>query len=211
MPIYEAWIRAYNFVGHMPFSDRRGNGISANESLWKWARTFQYAIPAQRPNRFDYWRPTGLTEQQVLENKFGQTRTAVVIEPYLRDYILSFDNGHQEPTEWPDLLSIVKSVRSRYPELVTVDQCVAIINDIAKSAPPEYEFGLLKKPGGNHGTLSNGTPCSVDWIVSKALEKGTDCLVSCPSSTEGPLLGPANPTWPPDGEEFNLDNWVEPI
>ena len=88
MPLYEEWIREYPIVAHLPFSDRRGNGIAANQSLWNWARTFQYAIPFGRPNRFDYWRPSGVSIKEILENKFGQTRASVVIEPYLREDIL---------------------------------------------------------------------------------------------------------------------------
>jgi hypothetical protein len=210
MPLYDKWLREFNFVGHMPFSDRRGNAISSNQSLWNWARAFQYAIPAGRPNRFDYWRPAGMSEKQVLDNKLHQSRPAVVLEKYLRDYILNFDEGG-EPLEWPDLLPIVKQVRAKYPDLVNVDQCVAIVNEVSKLAPAKYEFGLLVKNGGNHGTLPDGTKCSVDWCVSKALGLGTDCLISTPSSTEGPALSTASPNWGSQGEEFDISKWKEPI
>ena len=209
MPLYEKWIRNFNFVGHMPFSDRRGNAISSNENLWLWARRFQYAIPAGRPNRFDYWRPAGMSEKQVLDNKLHQSRAAVVLEPYLRDYILNFDNG-SESLEWPDLLPLVKEVRAKYPEKITCDECVKVVNEVAKHAPAQYEFGLLEKKSGNHGTLSNGTKCSVDWIVSRKLGKGCDCLISCPNSQDGPEKDVANPTWTMSPEEFDLTKWVEP-
>lgn len=210
MPLYERWLRLTNFVGHMPFSDRRGNAISSNPELHQWATAFKYAIPASRPNRFDYWRPSGLSEKQVLDNKLNQSRLAVVLEPYLREYILNFDNGG-EPLEWPDLLPLIKQVRATFPALVNVDQCVEIINQVAKLAPSQYQFGLLKKEGGNHGTRSDGARCSVDWCVSKVLKQGTDCLISTPSSTEGPVTAEARATWGNKGEEFNVENWKEPI
>jgi len=88
MPHYEAWLRTYQFVAHMPFSDRRGNAIAINPLLWNQARAFQFAIPSQRPNRFDYWRPTDSSIKDILINKLGQSRAAVVLEPYLREHIL---------------------------------------------------------------------------------------------------------------------------
>lgn len=88
MPFYELLMREYPIVAHLPFADRRGNGIASNPRLWDWARAFQYAIPFGRPNRFDYWRPSGLSNKEILENKFGQTRASIVLEPYLRADIL---------------------------------------------------------------------------------------------------------------------------
>ena len=88
MPIYKQWLRDYYFVAHMPFADRRGNGISSNPELWNQARAFQYAIPFERPNRFDYWVPSGSDILTILKNKLGQSRASVVLEPYLREDIL---------------------------------------------------------------------------------------------------------------------------
>ena len=96
MPHYETWLRTYQFVAHMPFADRRGNGIANNPRLWNWARMFQFAIPSQRPNRFDYWRPKDSSIEDILKNKLGQGRAAIVLEPYLREHILN-----EEPTPEP--------------------------------------------------------------------------------------------------------------
>lgn len=104
MPFYEEWLRLWNFVVHMPFSDRRGNAISNNESLWSWARAFQFAIPSSRPNRFDYWRPDNSEIEDILKNKLNQSRAAIVLEPYLREDILNkYENGDTGGDEEPDI------------------------------------------------------------------------------------------------------------
>lgn len=208
MPLYEDWLRNFNFVAHMPFSDRRGNAISANESLWKWATAFLYAIPFGRPNRYDYWRPEGESIEDILNNKFGQSRAAVVMEPYLREDILK---KYSEDSTWPDLLFDLDVVRAQYPELITVNQCAEILNKVAWINRLSG-WGLLRKDGGNHGSQpKTGISVSVDWLVNRDLGLGTDCLINCPSSTEGPEKAPANTTWPSLGQEFDLDNWVAPV
>jgi hypothetical protein len=103
MAFYEDWLRFNYFVCHMPFSDRRGNAISQNESLWEWARAFHYAIPAGRPNRYDYWRPSGTSIEKVLENKLGQSRAAIVLEPYLKEDILKKYEDEPDNNDEPEL------------------------------------------------------------------------------------------------------------
>jgi hypothetical protein len=115
-------------------------------------------------------------------------------------------------TEWPNLKDQLDEIRNQYPELITVDECVAIVNKLAWDNR-STGWGLLRKESGNHGSQpKTGISCSVDWIINKNLELGTDCLVSTPSSTEGPEKDIATPNWPEEGDDnFNIDNWTEPV
>ncbi len=219
MPIYESLLRNYYFVAHMPFSDRRGNAISSNKALWQWARGFQNAISLGKPNRFDYWRPAGTSIPEILKNKLGQSRAAVVLEPYLREAILEafpVEDPPPEPepepppsTEWPNLLPTIEHVRAKYPAMIDWDQSVAIVNEVAWIHRADG-FGCLRKDSGNHGQQPHtGTNCSVDWLVSNTFNLGKDCLGSTPNSDEG-TLGAANPQWG-EGEEFDLARWIAPV
>lgn len=97
VPFYEEWLRNFFFVAHMPFSDRRGNGIQKNENLWQAMRAFQYAIPFGQPNRFDYWIPEDASMLERLENKFGQSRASFVIEQDLQEDILDKYEDDTDP------------------------------------------------------------------------------------------------------------------
>lgn len=213
MPIYEQWLRDYYFVAHMPFADRRGNGISSNPELWNQARAFQYAIPFERPNRFDYWVPSGSDILTILKNKLGQSRASVVLESYLRADILSKYSNTPTPSPgvWPNLLSTLQQVRAEHPTKIGVDECVIILNKVAWMHRATG-WGLLHKPGGNHGAQpTTNIPVSVDWLVNNKLNKGADCIINAPSNVDGALTS-ANPTWPSDGEDIiDISIWVAPV
>lgn len=117
MPLYEQWMRDYNFVAFMPFADRRGVGISSDARLYDWAKAFHYAIPSDRPNRFDYWRPADNTVEDILINKLGQQRAAIVLEPYLRELILK--KTLNEDNELPDnpIQELWEIRRKLYPDV----------------------------------------------------------------------------------------------
>jgi hypothetical protein len=188
MPLYERWLRTYQFVGHAPFADKRGNGISANPSLWNWARAFQYAIPSTRPNRFDYWRPSGQSIKTILENKFGQSRAAIVMEPYLREDILSkYDentdppnggNGnHEEPSIDLDLLQeMVENAWSKYGGAPGGGNPLrgAILNEAAyeyNRMVGAIDVGLSKKESGSNVEQPHtGEKIAHDIIQAKPAE-----------------------------------------
>jgi hypothetical protein len=128
MPLYERWLWDFNIVCVMPFADRRPTGMTEHPELREHARAFQYAVPATRPNRFDYWKPAGQSAEAVLQNKLGQSRAAVVLEPYLRELILGLvndtepepgpapgppDGTHQATME----LAMVQLVREQHPHI----------------------------------------------------------------------------------------------
>lgn len=100
MGLYEKWIRDYPIVCFMPFADMRPTGMAQHPEFKEWARVFEYAIPSSRPNRFDYWQPEGVDPLTILKNKLGQSRAAVVLEPYLRELIL--EEFETDPKPDPD-------------------------------------------------------------------------------------------------------------
>jgi hypothetical protein len=216
MPLYNKWMIDFPIVCFMPFADRRPTGMLQHPEFREWAKAFLYAAPSGRPNRFDYWRPKGASEEEILKNKLGQSRAAIVLETYLREFILESleDQPEQPPTpeppgQWPNLLSELQEIRRKYPVSPTVDQCVAILNELAWNHRSEG-FGLLRKDGGNRGKQpKTGINCSVDWSVSDYYKRGVDCLVATPNSELGEE-GPAVPTWN-DGEEFDLSRWIAPV
>ncbi len=86
MPLYDQWLRKFFVVGLMPFADRRGNGIAKVPAFRAWAKAFLAANPA-RPNRFDYWVPSGGVAT-ALRNKLMQTTETIVLMPEEKTYIL---------------------------------------------------------------------------------------------------------------------------
>jgi hypothetical protein len=129
MPIYERWMWDFNIVCVMPFADRRPTGMTEHPELREHARAFQYAVPATRPNRFDYWQPSDQTPEQVLTNKLGQSRAAIVLEPYLRELILELVESDPEPEPGPEPgppdgthqatmeLAMLQLVREQHPHI----------------------------------------------------------------------------------------------
>jgi len=100
--------------------------------------------------------------------------------------------------------------RSKYPVLMTANECVEMLNAVAKGEGNGW--GLLKKEGGNHGIQPvTGIGCSVDWLLNKDLKLGTDCLIDGGNSTTG-KPGISKPTWPEHGEEWASGfEFVEPV
>jgi hypothetical protein len=88
MPLYDELLRRFLVCGFMPFSDRRGHGISADPALRAWAQAFLNANPG-RPNRFDYWTSTTNDIETVLRNKLGQTIEMVFLSQAEKQYLLS--------------------------------------------------------------------------------------------------------------------------
>ena len=148
MPVYEHLLREYYFVGHMPFSDRRGNAIATNPALWTWARAFQNAISLGRPNRYDYWQPSESSVLAVLRNKLGQSRQAVVLEPYLKAAILAkFTDASTPPPPPPSTPPRYRSQEDILPylerrwvelgvpqQIAAVKQATGIQNDAEMTA-----------------------------------------------------------------------------
>lgn len=216
MLVYQKLLADYEIVGFMPFADRRGNGIAKNQSLHDWAMAFKMANPA-RPNRFDYWQPASVDMTTLLKNKLGQSTLLITLTDAEKKFILDAlqappatgGGTTQPPTslQWPNLQGVLEAERAKYPEMITADQCVAIINAVAASHPG---LGLLKKPGGNHGLQpKSGIPCSVDWVIMKD-GRGADVL-SDGGNIDG-TLGRATPSWPaePSSDTQDPNNWVAP-
>lgn len=117
IPLYEKWINTFNIVCFMPFADRRPTGMIDNPEFREHARAFFYAAPSGRPNRFDYWRGSNDKPEDVLKNKLGQSRAAIVLEPYLRDYILEeIDDSTPPPPidEPPDVTDLDRFMRDQW-------------------------------------------------------------------------------------------------
>lgn len=86
MPLYEEWIRNYPICGVMPFADLRPSGMGDHPEFYNMARAFLDAIPANRPNRYDYWTPPmGAVES--LSNKLSQDIDLVVLSRSERRFL----------------------------------------------------------------------------------------------------------------------------
>lgn len=111
------------------------------------------------------------------------------------------------PMSIPNHLDTLKAVRAKYPELVDRDQAVAILNEVAWIHRAEG-FGLLAKPGGNHGAQPRtGTLCSIDWLVHRPSGQGFDAGVDGPDEKN---KGALRPVWG-SGENFDLSRFVAPV
>jgi len=133
MPLYEKWMWEFNIVCVMPFADRRPTGMEQHKELREHARAFQYAVPSTRPNRFDYWKPASTSAEEILKNKLGQSRAAVVLEPYLRELILNLVEGEgSEPQPGPEPpsngnqaseeLALMQQMKNEHPNINSCDE-----------------------------------------------------------------------------------------
>lgn len=210
MSLYDRWIREFAVVGVMPFADRRGNGIASHPELHAWARAFLMANPA-RPNRFDHWQPDSSDIDAVLRNKLRQTTELITLSAREKEYIIArLDGTSPLPTNWPDVSHTLQEVRGRYAASITADECVAVLNEVAWIHRASG-FGLLHKPGGNHGLQPRtGTPCSVDWLVHAPSGLGGDVLVDCPNVIDGPERAPAAASWA-EGKAFDVSRFIAPV
>lgn len=117
----------------------------------------------------------------------------------------------EEHMSFPNHLDTLKSVRAKYPEKVTPDEAVAMLNEVAWLHKDEG-LGLLRKDGGNHGHQpKTGIFCSCDWLVSVTAGLGSDVFVDGPDANTNPVtLGIAGPTWGA-GTSFDKTKFVAPV
>jgi hypothetical protein len=87
MPLYFELIQRFPICAVMPFADRRGHGIAADERLRAWAIALLRANPS-RPGRFDYWQSTQSSLTGVLRNKLGQSVELVVLSTEEKHFLL---------------------------------------------------------------------------------------------------------------------------
>jgi hypothetical protein len=71
MPVYERLIRRYRPGGIYLFSDGRGSGMRQTPSLKQQGDLFWAAVP-ERPSRYDYFIPRGMTPTEVIKKKLAQ-------------------------------------------------------------------------------------------------------------------------------------------
>lgn len=229
MPLYEKWLWDFPIVAFMPFADRRPTGMTEHPPLREWCRAFQYAVPATRPNRFDYWKPSDQTAEQVLTNKLGQSRAAVVLEPYLRELILEAVESDPDPEPEPepqppgtyppeleDQLELVTRLRNElFP-----DKIGQPLNDGEKAALwakhvawelRQYGVGLATaKPGSeNHGGVCPEAPNGITTDIV-AISNGVHWDFQIDGHS-----GAAFPTWAVEEDAQNYppiaDRWIPAI
>lgn len=103
----------------------------------------------------------------------------------------------------PDnVFAALQQERAKYGTPMTNDQCVDLLNTVA------YQFasagwGLYKKPSGNNGIRSDGTPCSVDFLVLSPSAAGFDVFTDAGGATTPQRGG--------EPELMDLSRWVAPI
>jgi hypothetical protein len=93
-------MQEYPVCAVMPFSDRRGHGMAHYPELRAWAKAFFQSIP-ERPSRFDYWRGTDSSLEDVLRQKLQQNVEMYVLTAEERAYLLD-RLGKTEPPPDPE-------------------------------------------------------------------------------------------------------------
>jgi hypothetical protein len=88
LPCYENWLRDFNTVGLMPFSDRRKGGYLDHPEFRPWGEGYTTAIIG-RPGRYDYWLPDTTPMADVLRNALSQDVEYVWMDKARRDYLLA--------------------------------------------------------------------------------------------------------------------------
>lgn len=88
MPAYASFIQNFPICGIMPFSDKRGHGISEDAILKQWAQLFSLAN-VTRPNRFDYWTSQQAGLPATLKNKLGQSTDLMTLTATEKTYLIS--------------------------------------------------------------------------------------------------------------------------
>lgn len=104
-----------------------------------------------------------------------------------------------------NLLSDLQAERARFGRSMTNDQCVELLNAVARRHPG---WGLLSKLGGNNGTIPGlSGPVSIDHLVYQPLMRGIDVLFDAGNG------GPSTPVWGDveTGEQFPADRFVSPV
>jgi hypothetical protein len=99
-----------------------------------------------------------------------------------------------------DVFHALVRERAKYQAPVPNDSCVAIMNAVAGQFSG---WGLLHKPNGNHGKLSDGTPCSVDFLVYRPTLQGFDVFSDAGGETK--------PQQTESEESFPVERFVAPI
>ncbi len=110
-----------------------------------------------------------------------------------------------------NLLLELEDLRKEYPNAMTNDQCVEMLNRLAWKNKDDL-FGLLHKPAGNNGVRSDGIPCSVDFITNLKDGVGVDCLINAGGGVDpdNPEAKNSIPTWG-NGEPFDQPRFIPPI
>jgi hypothetical protein len=99
-----------------------------------------------------------------------------------------------------DVFAALVRERAKYQAPVPNDSCVAIMNAVAGQFSG---WGLLHKPNGNNGKLSDGTPCSVDFLVYRPTMQGFDVFSDAGGETK--------PQQTESEETFPVERFVAPI
>lgn len=230
MALYERYVRDYFIVGFMPFADRRGHGIAQDATLRAWAQAFFRANPT-RPNRYDYWLPSGTDLVTVLRNKLMQTTELVALGPEEKRFILE-RLGEQPPPPPPyddatpgltdAQFATLEAVRAEYPEFheefpdgdprrnaLTGAQMGAMLNKVCWiHRNDSNKPGMQEKPGNATRTIQPHTGIEI-WNGLRFLVRGhhygQDVLA-------GASIGRATPYRATPGDaDMVADLRVEPV
>lgn len=106
----------------------------------------------------------------------------------------------------------VVRVRAQYGPTPTVDECGAIVNEVAWIHRADLErWGVSGKASGNHAVRSDGVAIATDILQSAVSMEIFDVLIASGPDENG-KLGPATPTWQPKGILIHPDRpWIAPI
>ncbi len=122
------------------------------------------------------------------------------------------------------LIASLVDLRNQYPDVMTSDQCVEMLNTLVWTAP-DKGWRLFAKPGGAGGTRYDGVRCSHDFLVhtsgwcvdalGNAGSRETFARV-VKNNTSFFRLGNSVPQWGPrlqvhENDEDNQSRWVPPI
>lgn len=221
MPLYDEWMQKYPIVGFNPFSDRRGNAISKNKSLYDWAMGFVQANVLGRPNRFDYWLPDNADLNTILNNKLQQTTNIIVLSKKEKDYLLEKINHtcpvSEEHPEPENLREEVLRVRGKYSQHPSDPELGKILSEVAFEENKRMGFkgdegpwGLSVKPNGNKIPYPGGGDIWIAYdILSYKWKYKRETLFGCFTDHDGQLVV----NW--DEADYHDDPngrpWIKPV
>lgn len=119
--LYSKLMHEYPICMITPFVSQRPTGMKQHPELKDGCRMFFEANP-ERPNRFDYWIPIGVSIEDQIHNKLSQDVEMIHLFKEQKQFILNCINENGEDPDLDELLDddnieIVKSVANEFPHL----------------------------------------------------------------------------------------------
>jgi hypothetical protein len=156
------WADSFDLIGIAPFTDMRRNdagtigGMEVYPALRTIVRSFQFANPRERPNRYDGWVPA-VGRATTLTHKLSQSTRHPYLDEADKAVLKAALEGGLDPDPDPDPIDEVlarlhaahQRERNKYPAQIARPEDAAAIMNATALACADDGWGLSAKPGGN--------------------------------------------------------------